>query len=44
MNGGLLIAAVKDVVLANVKAVQLAGLNPVEVDLIPFALSRINDC
>jgi type IV pilus assembly protein PilM len=24
----------------NVKAVQLAGLNPVEVDLIPFALSR----
>ncbi|TFD52045.1 type IV pilus assembly protein PilM [Cryobacterium frigoriphilum] len=37
---GLLIAAVKDVVLANVKAVQLAGLTPVEVDLIPFALSR----
>ncbi|MFC5928087.1 type IV pilus assembly protein PilM [Cryobacterium melibiosiphilum] len=37
---GLLIAAVKDVVLANVKSVQLAGLTPVEVDLIPFALSR----
>ncbi|SEM88146.1 type IV pilus assembly protein PilM [Cryobacterium sp. TMT1-3] len=37
---GLLIAAVKDVVLRNVRAVQLAGLNPVAVDLIPFALSR----
>ncbi len=38
---GLLIAAVKDAVLANVRAVQHAGLNPVGVDLIPFALSRI---
>ncbi|MDM7889277.1 type IV pilus assembly protein PilM [Curtobacterium sp. RHCJP20] len=38
---GLLIAAVKDAVLANVRAVQLAGLNPVGVDLIPFALSRV---
>ncbi|MBG6213156.1 type IV pilus assembly protein PilM [Cryobacterium sp. CAN_C2] len=38
---GLLIAAVKDAVLSNVKAVQLAGLTPVEVDLIPFALSRV---
>ncbi|MGH1549448.1 type IV pilus assembly protein PilM [Leifsonia poae] len=37
---GLLIAAVKDAILANVKAVQLAGLTPVEVDLIPFALQR----
>lgn len=37
---GLLIAAVKDAVLANVRAVQLAGLRPVGVDLIPFALSR----
>lgn len=37
---GLLIAAVKDAVLANVRAVQLAGLNPVGVDLIPFALTR----
>ncbi|TFD22780.1 type IV pilus assembly protein PilM [Cryobacterium lyxosi] len=37
---GLLIAAVKEVVLRNVRAVQLAGLNPVAVDLIPFALSR----
>ncbi|MGN7190653.1 type IV pilus assembly protein PilM [Curtobacterium sp. MCBA15_004] len=38
---GLLIAAVKDSVLANVRAVQLAGLNPVGVDLIPFALTRV---
>ncbi|MFZ7087336.1 type IV pilus assembly protein PilM [Curtobacterium sp. RRHDQ10] len=38
---GLLIAAVKDAVLQNVKAVQLAGLNPAGVDLIPFALSRV---
>ncbi|HEY5221598.1 MAG TPA: type IV pilus assembly protein PilM [Microbacteriaceae bacterium] len=38
---GLLIAAVKDAVLGNVKAVQLAGLVPVEVDLIPFALDRV---
>ncbi|PZE74092.1 type IV pilus assembly protein PilM [Curtobacterium sp. MCBD17_019] len=38
---GLLIAAVKDAVLANVQAVQLAGLNPAGVDLIPFALNRV---
>jgi type IV pilus assembly protein PilM len=38
---GLLIAAIKDAVLGNVRAVQLAGLTPVEVDLIPFALSRV---
>lgn len=38
---GLLIAAIKDAVLANVKAVQAAGLNPAGVDLIPFALSRV---
>ena len=37
---GLLVAAVKEAVLGNVQAVELAGLNPVEVDLIPFALSR----
>jgi type IV pilus assembly protein PilM len=37
---GLLIAAVKDAILANLKAVQSAGLVPVEVDLIPFALQR----
>lgn len=38
---GLLVAAIKDPVLANVKAVQLAGLSPVGVDLIPFALTRL---
>lgn len=38
---GLLIAAVKDSVNANVTAAQLAGLSPIAVDLIPFALSRI---
>lgn len=37
---GLLVAAVKDSVLKNVEAVQEAGLEPAEVDLIPFALSR----
>lgn len=38
---GLLVAAVRDAVMANVTAVLLAGLNPVEVDLIPFALNRV---
>lgn len=37
---GLLIAAVKEAVSGNVRAVELAGLTPVEVDLIPFALAR----
>jgi type IV pilus assembly protein PilM len=39
---GLLVAAIKDAVKANVSAVQLAGLSPVAVDLIPFALSRLH--
>ncbi|GAB3028547.1 hypothetical protein GCM10027052_00100 [Parafrigoribacterium mesophilum] len=39
---GLLVAAIKDAVKANVTAVQLAGLSPVAVDLIPFALSRLH--
>jgi type IV pilus assembly protein PilM len=39
---GLLIAALKDAVAANVAAVRRAGLNPVRVDIIPFALSRLN--
>jgi type IV pilus assembly protein PilM len=39
---GLLVAAVKEAVMANVTATQLAGLNPVEVDLIPFALTRVH--
>lgn len=38
---GLLIAALKDVVMANVSAVRLAGLETVAVDLIPFALTRL---
>jgi type IV pilus assembly protein PilM len=37
---GLLVAAVKNSVLANVRAAQGAGLQPLEVDLIPFALTR----
>lgn len=37
---GLLVAAAKSAVLANVRAVQEAGLNPVDVDLVPFALTR----
>lgn len=37
---GLLVAAVKDAVLRNVEAVQEAGLDPIGVDLIPFALTR----
>lgn len=41
MVNGLLIAAIKEAVLGNVKAVQQAGLNCREVDLIPFALCRV---
>ncbi|WP_394552999.1 type IV pilus assembly protein PilM [Agromyces sp. MMS24-JH15] len=37
---GLLVAAVKEAVLGNVRAVESAGLTPHDVDLIPFALSR----
>lgn len=37
---GLLIAAIKDSVTANVAAATQAGLRPVHVDLIPFALTR----
>jgi len=38
---GLLVAAIKESVMANVNAVREAGLMPVNVDLIPFALSRV---
>ena len=38
---GLLIAAVKDAVLGNVRASKLAGLTTIGVDLIPFAVSRL---
>ena len=37
---GLLIAALKKGVLANIRAVRAAGLTAIDVDLIPFALSR----
>lgn len=37
---GLLIAAIKDAVNQNVNAALQAKLNPVHVDLIPFALTR----
>lgn len=38
---GLLVAAEKKEILGNVNAVERAGLTPVEVDLIPFALNRL---
>ncbi|TFB73670.1 type IV pilus assembly protein PilM [Cryobacterium glaciale] len=38
---GLLIAAVKAAVVANVSAARLAGLTTIDVDLIPFAVSRL---
>jgi type IV pilus assembly protein PilM len=41
MVNGLLVAAVKESVVTNVKAAEQAGLNPIDVDLIPFALSRV---
>lgn len=37
---GLLVAAIKDAVNANVAAAIGAGLRPVQVDLIPFAMTR----
>jgi len=41
MADGLLIAAIKQAVVANVSAVEHARLRPAEVDLIPFALNRL---
>lgn len=38
---GLLVAAVKEAVAGNVNAARLAGLTVENVDLIPFALSRV---
>lgn len=38
---GLLVAAEKKEILGNVHAAERAGLTPVEVDLIPFALNRL---
>ena len=40
MVRGLLIAAIKQAVTSNLNAAMEAGLNPVQMDLIPFALSR----
>jgi type IV pilus assembly protein PilM len=37
---GLLVAAIKEAVASNVAAVTQAGLRPIQVDLIPFALAR----
>lgn len=41
MVTGLLVAAEKKEILGNIRAVERAGLTPVEVDLIPFALNRL---
>lgn len=38
---GLLVAAGKEAVLGNIEAVRRAGLRTVDVDLIPFAASRV---
>lgn len=38
--GGLLVAGLKDAISANVNAVMAAGLRPIHVDLIPFAVTR----
>lgn len=37
---GLLVAAIKEAVLVNVQTVQKAGLDPIDVDLLPFAIAR----
>lgn len=37
---GLLVAAIEDAVNANVEAAMQAGLHPVHVDFVPFAISR----
>jgi type IV pilus assembly protein PilM len=37
---GLLVAAIKESVLATVEAVEAARLEPIDVDLVPFALHR----
>lgn len=39
---GLLVAATRESVLANVQALRGAGLTVVEVDLVPFAISRLH--
>ncbi|UTT61348.1 type IV pilus assembly protein PilM [Microcella humidisoli] len=39
---GLLVAAFKQAVTVNVTAATLAGLNPVSMDLLPFAMTRVH--
>lgn len=39
---GLLIAAFKQAVTVNVTAATMAGLNPVSMDLLPFAMTRLH--
>lgn len=41
MIHGLLVAAIREAVLGNVEAAEAAGLHVAEVDLIPFALTRL---
>jgi type IV pilus assembly protein PilM len=41
MINGLLVAAEKSAILGNILAAERAGLTPLEVDLIPFALNRL---
>ena len=38
---GLLVAAQKEAILGTIRVAESAGLTPVEVDLIPFALNRL---
>ncbi|MBI3428587.1 MAG: type IV pilus assembly protein PilM [Actinobacteria bacterium] len=38
---GLLVAAEKEAILGTIRVAERAGLTPVEVDLIPFALNRL---
>lgn len=39
---GLLIAAFKQAVTQNVTAATMAGLNPISMDLLPFAMTRVH--
>jgi type IV pilus assembly protein PilM len=41
MVNGLLVTTEKQAILKNIHSVEQSGLTPVEVDLIPFALSRL---
>jgi type IV pilus assembly protein PilM len=41
MVNGLLVTTEKQAILNNIRNIELSGLTPVEVDLIPFALTRL---